>query len=94
MVGANNWVRVERIEPDFLQSGNMEVYVTGRPYADEQDVTSQPYTFAPGTGKVDMREQRRELRLIFRSDVQGGDYQMGKVLVSADVGDVRGYSGS
>lgn len=94
MTGLNNWVRVERIEPDFLQSGEMEVYVTGRPYADEQDATSQAYTFQPGTGKVDMREQRRELRLIFRSDVQGGDYQMGRVLVSADIGDVRGYSGS
>ena len=94
MVGANNWVRIERVEPDFLQSGEMEVVVTGRPYADEQDVESQPYKFQPGTGKIDMREQRRELRLIFRSDVQGGDYQMGRVIVSADVGDVRGYSGS
>ena len=94
MVGQNNWVRIERIEPDFIQSGEMQVYVTGRPYADEQDVTSQAYLYQPGTGKIDMREQRRELRLIFRSDVQGGDYQMGRVIVSADFGDVRGYSGT
>jgi hypothetical protein len=94
MVGQNNWVRIERIEPDFIQSGEMQVYVTGRPYADEQDVTSQAYLYQPGTGKIDMREQRRELRLKFRSDVQGGDYQMGRVIVSADFGDVRGYSGT
>ena len=91
MVGQNNWVRVERIEPDFVQSGEMQVYVTGRPYAQENDVTSQPYFFSAETGKIDMREQRRELRLLFRSDVQGGDYQMGRVMISADFGDVRGF---
>jgi hypothetical protein len=91
MVGQNNWLRVERVEPDFLQSGEMQVYVTGRPYAQKEDVTSQPYSFSPETGKIDMREQRREARLIFRSDVQGGDYQMGRVIISADFGDVRGY---
>lgn len=92
MVGQNNWVRIERVEPDFLQSGEMEVYVTGRPYAQIDDVTSQPYPFNPDTGKIDMREQRREIRLKFSSNVQGGDYQMGRVIISADFGDVRGYS--
>lgn len=92
MVGQNNWVRIERVEPDFLQSGEMEVYVTGRPYAQINDVTSQPYLFDPNTGKIDMREQRREIRLKFSSNVQGGDYQMGRVIISADFGDVRGYS--
>jgi hypothetical protein len=91
MVGQNNWLRVERVEPDFVQSGEMQVYVTGRPYAQKDDVTSQPYFFSEETGKIDMREQRREARLIFRSDVQGGDYQMGRVIISADFGDVRGY---
>jgi hypothetical protein len=92
MIGQNNWVRIERVEPDFLQLGEMECYVTGRPYAQTQDVESQPYLFDTNTGKIDMREQRRELRLKFRSNTQGGDYQMGRVIVSADLGDVRGYS--
>jgi hypothetical protein len=94
MVGQNNWLDLERLEPDFLQVGEMELYITGRPYAQVEDVTTGPYTFLPGTGKIDLREQRRELRLKFRSDVQGGDYQMGRVIVSADFGDVRGYGGS
>jgi hypothetical protein len=94
MVGQNNWLDLERLEPDFLQIGDMELYITGRPYAQVEDVTAGPYTFLPGTGKIDLREQRRELRLKFRSDVQGGDYQMGRVIVSADFGDVRGYGGS
>ncbi len=91
-VGENFWLHVERIEPDFVQSGTMSVQVIGRPYAQEQDKVSDPYYFEPGTGKIDMREQRRELRLRFTSNVSGGNYQMGRVLVNADAGDVRGYS--
>jgi hypothetical protein len=90
-VGENKWLRLERIEPDFIQEGVMSVYVTGRPFAQSQDVTSQAYEFTPTTGKVDMREQRRELRLKFVSNVTGGNYQLGKLLLDADFGDVRPY---
>jgi hypothetical protein len=89
--GANYWLRLERVEPDFIQSGDMNLYVTGRPYAQADDYTSPPYTFAPNTHKIDMKEQRRELRLKFESNVVGGDYQLGYLLLSADIGDVRGY---
>jgi hypothetical protein len=88
-VGENKWLRLERVEPDFVQSGDMELYVTGRSFAQSQDVTSSAYTFSPNTGKVDMREQRRELRLKFVSNVAGGNYQVGKILLDADFGDVR-----
>ena len=91
-VGENRWLHLERAEPDFLQSGEMEMYVIGRPYAQETDVTTGPYAFSPTTGKIDLREQRREMRLIFRSNVAGGDYQLGRLILNADVGDVRGYS--
>ena len=90
-VGENKWLRLERVEPDFIQSGTMELYVTGRPFAQSQDVTSSAYTFTPTTGKVDMREQRRELRLKFVSNVTGGNYQVGKIILDADFGDVRPY---
>jgi hypothetical protein len=88
--GDNVWAHIERIEPDFVQSGTMNVYVTGKGYADDVDVTSDPYPFDPDTLKIDMREQRRELRLRFESNTQNGNYQMGKVLLSIDGGDVRG----
>ena len=90
-VGENLWLRLERVEPDFIQSGDMSLYVTGRPFAQSQDVTSDAYTFSPSTGKVDMREQRRELRLKFVSNVTGGNYQVGKIILDADTGDVRPY---
>lgn len=91
-VGENRWLRIERVEPDFILEGEMELYVTGRPYAQEDDATSGPYIFDATTGKIDMKEQRRELRLKCISNVANGDYQLGKIIVSADAGDVRGYS--
>jgi hypothetical protein len=90
-VGENFWVNLERVEPDFIQEGPMTFQVTGRPYAQSADVVSQEYPFDPDTGKIDMRQQRREIRLRFRSNVSGGDYQMGKVLLSVTIGDSRPY---
>jgi hypothetical protein len=90
-VGDNFWVNLERVEPDFVQSGTMSFQVTGRPYAQSADVASQEYAFEPDTGKIDMRQQRREIRLRFKSNVQGGNYQMGKILLSVTTGDSRPY---
>ena len=91
LTGVNRWLRLERVEPDFVMSGQMSLYITGRPYAQVADKVSDPYVFDANTGKIDMKEQRRELRLRFVSNVAGGDYQLGKVLLDADTGDVRGY---
>ena len=91
-MGENKWLRIERVEPDFVQTGTMQCYVTGRPFAQAADKISDAYDFDPTTNKIDMREQRRELRLKFVSNVQGGDYQLGKVIVNAEFGDVRGYN--
>jgi hypothetical protein len=88
--GENFWTRCERIEPDFIQVGNMDVIVTGKGYADDVDNPSTPYTFDSTTLKIDMREQRREMRLRFESNTFDGDYQMGKIILSVETGDVRG----
>ena len=90
-VGENFWLHLERVEPDFLQEGVMEMYVTGRPFAQGEDKTTGPYLFNPDTGKIDVREQRRELRLKFRSNVVNGDYQVGRIVLNANTGDVRPY---
>jgi hypothetical protein len=92
MVGDNHWIRIDRVEPDFVQVGEMELYITGRPYAQQDDVTSGPYTFDATTGKIDLKQQRRELRLRFVSNVQSGDYQTGNIILNAEFGDVRGHS--
>ena len=84
------WTRLERIEPDFVQTGDMSVVITGNGYAEDPPQESDPYTFSPETLKIDMKEQRREMRLRFRSNTFNGDYFMGRVLLSIDTGDVRG----
>ena len=77
------------MEPDFVQSGDMSLVVTGKGYADDVDVDSDPYVFSPTTLKVDMREQRREMRLRFESNTFNGNYETGKILISVSTGDER-----
>jgi hypothetical protein len=87
--GDNRWLRLERVEPDFVQTGDMSLYVTGQGYADDTEQVSEPYVFDKTTLKIDMREQRRLLRLKFESNTFNGDYYMGRILLSADMGDER-----
>lgn len=89
--GTNRWLRLERVEPDFIMEGEMSLVVTGRPFAQGDDQESTPYVFDANIGKIDMKEQRRELRLRFTSNIVGGTYQLGKLLLNADLGDVRGF---
>ena len=92
MSETNKWLRLERIEPDFVMTGTMSLVVTGKPYAQGTIADSSPYTFDSTTTKIDMKEQRRELRLRFTSNQIGGNYQLGRLILDADFGDVRGYS--
>ena len=87
--GVNRWTRLTRIEPDFIVEGEMNVIVNGYEFAQGAYKQSDPYPFDANTDKIDMREQRREIRLRFESNVQGGHYEMGKVLLHLEAGDVR-----
>ena len=87
--GINRWTRLVRVEPDFVQSGDMTLEVTGREFAQSEQITSDPLTFTPTTGKVDMREQFRQIQLIFTSNVAGGNYEMGRVIIHTEQGDIR-----
>jgi hypothetical protein len=88
--GENLWTRLDRVEPDFIQQGNMSMTVTGKGFADDVDIESLPYPFAPSTLKIDLKEQRRLMRLRFTSNAAGGNYFMGRVLLNIETGDVRG----
>jgi hypothetical protein len=82
------------IEPDFVQSGDMSVQVTGRINARATEVSSPPKIFpavasVPYEQQVFFKDQRRELRFRFESNTVGGDYQMGQVIVHIEVGDGR-----
>ena len=89
LINDNKWIRLERFEPDFVQSGTMSLIVTGKGYADGTDVDSVPYTFTSSTLKIDMKEQRREMRLRIISNDFNGNYQLGNCVMSVDMGDER-----
>lgn len=87
--GSNRWTCLTRVEPDFIQSGDMSVEVIGYEFAQSPPTTSEPYTFAPDTGKVDMREQQRQLLLKFESNTLDGFYEAGKIIIHTEPGDNR-----
>jgi hypothetical protein len=87
--GLNRWTRLVRIEPDFLQDGEMTVEVLGKEFANAPETVSLPYNFDNTTERIDMREQRREIRLKFSSNTVGGNYEMGHPILHLEPGDVR-----
>lgn len=87
-------VRVSMIEPDFVQSGDMSIQVTGRINARAPEVYSEVKFFpatasTPEEQQVFFKEQRRELRFRFGSNAVGGDYQMGEVIAHIESTDRR-----
>ena len=91
--GRSKWIHVDSIEPDFVQSGNMTVQLTGRANAKaaevlgpERTIFAQPTT--PYDQVVSFKEERRELRFKFTSNTINGDYQMGQVI--AHIGEADG----
>jgi len=87
--GPNRRMHIRRIEPDFVQVGEMNLTILGRKFARGAVENSGPYPFDPDTGKIDLRVEHREIRLKFESNDIDGDYQMGRLLITAEYGDER-----
>jgi len=90
--GKSKYMRISAIEPDFIQSGDLSVQVTGRANARAQEVYSRQFTFPdvatqPYEQIVVLKEQRRELRVRFESNAFNGDYQMGQIIGHVETGD-------
>lgn len=88
----NRATHIALVEPDFIQSGDMTVQIFGRANARAPDVEGPILTFSatastPQETVIYFKEQRRQLRFRFGSNVIGGDYQMGLVLAHARPGD-------
>ena len=88
----NKALQVLMIEPDFVQSGDMTMQVTGRANAKAPEVSTEPHTIyetppTPQDQVVYFKTQRRELRFRFESNTLGGDFQMGLVLAHIQPGD-------
>ena len=88
-------VTIDRVEPDFNLTGALGITVIGRAYAMAPDVTGQTYSFDPANFDADnfetfvqyVRDQRRQMRLRFESNVVGGSYEMGNTVGLLGIGD-------
>ena len=87
--GVNRRMHMRRVEPDFVQDGDMTLTILGRKFARGDTTTSEPFTFGPNTGKIDMRVEHREVTLQFSSDTIDGNYEMGRILITSEYGDER-----
>ena len=85
----NRRMHIRRIEPDFLQSGEMSMNIIGRKFANGTEEVSGPFYFTPETGKIDLRIEHRLVKLQFVSNTLDGNYEMGRNLLTAEYGDER-----
>lgn len=90
----NKAVHVFVVEPDFVQVGPMTLQVRGRANARSPENNGEVKTFvapaditSPDQQLVYFKEERRQLRFRFGSNIIGGDYQMGLPLVHIAEGD-------
>ena len=90
----NKSLRCTLIEPDFVQSGQMTVQITGRSNARAPEVTTDPLVFTDQETTIQPYQQvsmfkqiRREMRFIFKSNEVGGDYQMGQCIAHIEPAD-------
>jgi hypothetical protein len=86
--GLDKCMRVDIIEPDMVQIGDVTVTAIGRANPRASDIESQSVTYPDQSGSplpadqqiVRFKEARRLLRFRFESNVAGGFYYMGKTL--------------
>jgi hypothetical protein len=67
----------------------MFLTILGRKFARGATENSGPFPFDPDTGKIDLRVEHREIRLKFESNVLDGNFEMGRLLITAEYGDER-----
>lgn len=92
---SNMSLRVERVEPDFVQNGNMTMTVSGEANVKSQTIDSVTKTFPAGVQTADDQTVtfkdgvRRIMRFKFESNTSGGNYEMGECLGHLEPNDGR-----
>jgi len=81
--------RIQRIEQDFNQAGDISLDVIGRSFAQDPDVLLNTYTLTPTSSFQDTVDQARILKLKFTSNALGGFYEQGQMMVKISPGDER-----
>lgn len=90
--GTQRNVDLSRIEPDFVVTGPLTLTVRGFDYAMGAE-TDTVYALNDSNGAVmphvDTRAQRRQMRFKIESNSVGGNYFLGKILITLGLGDER-----
>jgi len=91
---ADKSLRVARIEPDFVQIGDMSVQLKGRANAKASVVDGPTETIfetpsSPDEETVKFKDIRRLMSFKFESNVGGGNYELGKTYAHIEPADGR-----
>lgn len=88
--GKNSNISLFQLQPDINQTGDMTVQAISRPYPRGSDIVNAAVPMSATAATVDsIRMQGRFVRLIFRSNVAGGFFQMGDSYLQLGEGDER-----
>lgn len=88
-------LRVERVEPDFVQTGDLALTVTGEANVKAQTIDSVTKIFPAGVQSADEQTVtfkdgvRRIMRFKFESNTAGGNYEMGECMGHLEPNDGR-----
>lgn len=87
-------VRVARIEPDFVQVGDMTLTVRGRANAKATQTTDAPKTFSavaatPTDQTIKLKQIKRLMSFRFESNTGAGDYEYGDTYAHIEPADGR-----
>lgn len=89
----NKSLNVHWFEPDFIQTGDLMLTVTGRINARAPNVSSEIFTIVEVPDRdeqiIPLKEARRLMRFRIESNTQGGDFQMGQCIGHIQPGDGR-----
>lgn len=85
----NSWTCLERVEPDFILDGPLNMTVKTNKFAHSPVEEYGPYPILEGTEKVDLRVQGRNMRLKFMSNIVNGHFEMGRLKLHLTPGDNR-----
>jgi hypothetical protein len=91
---SNMELRVARMEPDFVQSGDMTLNVRGRvnskaPFVEDAAQTFLETPVESTDETIKLKTIRRLMSFKFTSNVVGGDYEFGETLAHLDVAGER-----
>lgn len=88
-VGDDRRTNLYRVELDMTQIGEMTMTVNEKAYARSNNVASITYPFLPTDLKIDTREEGRIMSFSFESNIVGGFYELGQMLLYLRQGDTR-----